>query len=184
MSTAELQKIVEKLAISQAETDRQMKETGLQMKETDKKIKGLSDLFTGQWGKLVEALVDSGLPNLFRRWDIAVRQVSRGHEIYDNGVKIAEIDILLHNGGEDVAVEVKTTLRSGDVKEHLARLEKVRAAVPIYSTGSKKLYGAVAALKYDAEADLYAERQGMFVLKSSEGIFEIANEGGFRPKAD
>lgn len=152
------------------------------MKETDKKIKGLSELFTGQWGKLVEALVDSGLPKVFRKQGIAVRQVSRRHEIYDGAVKIAEIDVLLHNGGEDVAVEVKTTLRSKDVKEHLARLKKVRAAVPAYSTGGKKLYGAVAALKFDAEADLFAERQGMFVLKSSEGIFEIINGSGFRRK--
>jgi hypothetical protein len=39
MSTAELQQIVERLALSQKETDRQMK-------ETDRKIKELSGLFT------------------------------------------------------------------------------------------------------------------------------------------
>jgi hypothetical protein len=182
MGTAELQEIVADLAKSTKRLEASQKETDRQMKETDRKIKGLSELFTGQWGKLVEALVDSGLPKLFRGRGIAVREVSRRHEIYDGSQKIAEIDVLLHNGGEDVAVEVKTSLRVKDVKEHLERLEKVRASVPSYSEGGKKLYGAVAGLKYDSEVDLYAERQGLFVLKSSEGIFEITNQSGFVPQ--
>ena len=45
MSTAELQAIVEKLAISQSETDRQMHETSREMKESknsvDKHLKEL-----------------------------------------------------------------------------------------------------------------------------------------------
>ncbi len=185
MSTVELREFINDLAKSQAETDRQMKETSEQMKETDKKIKGLNDLFTSQWGKLVEALVDSGLPKLFRARGIEVKQQGRRHEFLDGGSlrKIAEIDVLLHNGGEDVAVEVKTTLRVKDVKEHVARLEKVRAAVPVYRDGGKRLFGAVAALKFEAEADVYAERQGFFVLKSAAGMFEITNAAAFVPRA-
>lgn len=61
----------------QKETALQMKETAdqkktadqvtdRQMKETDRKIKELSQLFTGQWGKLVEALMQPGCVRLFR----------------------------------------------------------------------------------------------------------------------
>ena len=53
MSTAELQQIVERLALSQQETARQMQE--------------ISGLFTSQWGKLVEALMRPARYNCFRR---------------------------------------------------------------------------------------------------------------------
>lgn len=39
------------------EMDRRFKETG-------KKIKALEELFVGQWGKLVESLVEGGLVRL------------------------------------------------------------------------------------------------------------------------
>jgi hypothetical protein len=190
MSTAELKELVAELARStkelrdsQTETDRLIKETGLQMKQTDRKISALNDLFTGQWGKLVEALVDSGLPALFQERGIAVRSVSRRHTIHRGKDKIAEIDVLLRDGFEDIGVEVKTTCRIADVNEHIERLKTVRAAVPDYESGRLKLLGAMAALKYESEADVYAQRKGLFVLVSREGLFGIANPIGFQPKA-
>lgn len=177
MSTAELKEIVANLAKSQAETDRQMK-------ETDRKLKELSELFTGQWGKLVEALVNAGLPSLFRSVGIKVHQVSRRHEVVDDlGRKLAEVDILLHNGGEDVAVEVKTTCRPKDIDEHIERLGVLHESILTYSSGSKKLYGAVAALRYEADADVYAKKKGMYVLESREGLFSVTNGDGFKPNA-
>ena len=57
MSTAELQAIVEKLAISQAETDRQMKESkttvDIQLKELGRQIGGLGNKF----GAFTEGMV-------------------------------------------------------------------------------------------------------------------------------
>ena len=43
------------------ETDLQFKETDKKFQETDKKIKELTALFTSQWGKLVESLVEGDL---------------------------------------------------------------------------------------------------------------------------
>ncbi len=196
MSTEELQAIVAETARSirdlkdsQAETDRQMREsraeTDRQMKETDRKLKELSSLFTNQWGKLVEALLRSGLPKLFRVRGLEVTEVSRNVEILDKvtGQKRAEIDVYLQNGGEDVAVEVKTTCRPKDVDEHITRLKLLHTLIPSYSTGGKKLYGAVAALKFESEADTYAEKQGLFVLKCTDNVATIANGEKFSPKS-
>ncbi|MCK9271592.1 MAG: hypothetical protein M0P50_14250, partial [Bacteroidales bacterium] len=47
-------------------------ETDKQFKETDKKIKELSALFTSQWGKLVESLVEGDLVNILKQWGIQV----------------------------------------------------------------------------------------------------------------
>ena len=40
------------------------------MKETDRKIKKLNDLFTGQWGKLMESLVEGDLIKLLKERQI------------------------------------------------------------------------------------------------------------------
>ena len=202
MSTAELQAIVAAnaqtiadLRKSQSETDRQMKETDRQMKErqaetdsqmkaTDRKIKELSRLFTTQWGKLVEALMEPGCVKLFRERGIAVARACTNQEWFrDDGSKVAEVDVFLVNGGEDVAVEVKTTCQPKDIDEHIERLAKIKSLRPEYRDGSKKLYAAVAALKYSAQADDYAWRKGFYVLKSSDGIVTIENEKEFIPVA-
>lgn len=164
-----------------ADLARFQKETAVQMKETDRKISKLEAVFNAQWGRLVEALVNSGLPALFQQRGIAVTRVSRGQTIHQDGQTVAEIDVLVENGLEDIAVEVKTTCRVGDVKRHLARLEKVRNLRADYRDGIKKLYGAIAALKFDSEADEFAKRKGLFVLQSKEGLFKITNAEDFKP---
>ena len=98
------------------DTDRRFKETDKQFKETDKKIKELSNLFTTQWGKLVEALVEPGAVNLFRERGIDVRYTARRIEVEDKKRrKIAEYDLLLVNDKEVVIIEVKTTVKKEDV---------------------------------------------------------------------
>lgn len=111
-------------------------------------------------------------------------EVSRNVEILDKetGEKRAEIDVYLQNGGEDVAVEVKTTCRPKDVDEHIVRLRLLHDLIPSYR-GEKKLYGAIAALKYESEAELYAERQGLYVLKCTDSIATIGNGPNFEPKS-
>jgi len=96
------------------ETDKQFKETDKQFKETDKKIKALSELFTSQWGKLIESLVEGDLIKLLNLRGIPV------HETYErvHGCYLGtnyEFDIIAENGDEIVVVEVKTTLRPKDV---------------------------------------------------------------------
>jgi len=40
------------------ETDKKFRDTDKKMQDTDKKIKELANLFTTQWGKLIESLVE------------------------------------------------------------------------------------------------------------------------------
>ncbi|MBP6445942.1 MAG: hypothetical protein KA341_04005, partial [Saprospiraceae bacterium] len=48
------------------ETDSRFKETDIKFKETDKRIKAAFDLFEGQWGKLMESLVEGDLIKLLQ----------------------------------------------------------------------------------------------------------------------
>lgn len=105
----ELRENTEKLG----ESTKELREHG---RETDRKIRELSSLFTSQWGKLVEALVEPGAVNLFRKRGIKVQYSARRIEVEDEtGRKVAEYDIVLVNDDEMVVIEVKTTVKKEDV---------------------------------------------------------------------
>ena len=177
-----LDKVGEEIEALKDEMERRSKETDRQMRETDKKIKELSNLFTTQWGKLVEALVEPGVLDLFRKQGIKIKYTTRRLELEDeNGRKIAEFDILLVNDEEAVVIEVKTTVKKEDVDYFLEKLGKAREWVSLLRM-KKRIYGAVAGLSYDEGVDRYAYRQGLFVLKSEGGIIKIANDENFIPK--
>lgn len=40
-------------------------------------------------------------------------------------------------------------------------------------SGARKLYGAVAALRYESDADVCAKKKGMYVMESREGLFSV-----------
>ncbi len=165
------------------ETDRilteRFQETDKQFKETDKKIRELDRLFTTQWGKLVESLVEGDLIKLLQAKDIKVErttQRSKGNYQGEN----YEYDIIAYNGNEIVIVEVKTTLRPQDVTDFHERLWKVKKYIPDYK--EKIVYGAVAFITADSASDRMAEKQGFFVIRATGNSSAIINEPGFKPK--
>ena len=163
------------------ETDRKFKETDRRFKQTDREIKKLANLFTTQWGKLVEALVEPGAVNLFRQRGIDVHYTARRVEVEDDsGRKIAEFDILLMNDKETVVIEVKTTVKKDDVDYLLEKLSKIKDY--LRDLRHRKVYGAVAGISFEEGVDRYAYRSGLFVLKSEGGIIRIANDPGFKPR--
>jgi type I restriction-modification system DNA methylase subunit len=88
-----------------------------------------------------------------------------------------EWDVLLINSGELVAVEVKSRLRDGHLERMEEKLAAFEKAFPQYANYG--VYGAVAALKYNAHLDKVAEQRGLFVFQPSREV----NKKGFRPKA-
>ena len=163
------------------ETAKRFEETDKRFKETDKKIKELSNLFTTQWGKLVEALVEPGAVNLFRERGIDVYYTARRIEVEDEKRrKIAEYDIVLVNDKEVVVIEVKTTVKREDVDYFLEKLMRFKEWFPRYRR--YKVYGAVAGISFEEGVDRYAYRCGLFVLRSEGGIICIANDPKFRPR--
>ena len=80
-------------------------------------------------------------------------------------------------------MEVKTTLKVEDVKKHIKkRLKKFYSFFPEYER--KQIYGGVAYIDVNEEADKFAYRQGLFVLAlSGENLVEIKNDENFKPTA-
>ena len=180
------------LVKSQKETDRQLKETDRQLKkskldldrhfkETERERKKLHELFTGQWGRLVEALVEGGLVNFLKQRQINIStSYSRVKKTLKKGQEY-EFDIVAANGSEVVPVEVKTTMDKNDVDDFIKKLKIFKTLFSAHK--NKKIYGAVAYLKAHQSSHVYAERQGLFVIRAVEDSASITNEKAFKPRA-
>ena len=167
------------------ETDRQLKESKLdvdrQLKETDRRLKELDNLFNGQWGKLIEALVEGSLVNLLKQRHIDVSSCSSRVKKPLKQGQDYEFDIIAANGSEVVPVEVKTTMKTKDVDDFIKKLKIFKTLFPDYK--NKKVYGAVAYLKAHQSSHVYAERKGLFVIRAVGDSAFIINEKSFKPKA-
>ncbi len=149
-------------------------------RETDRRLKKAEDMFTSQWGRLMESLVQGDLVPLLQQRGIAVEMTTQRVAASRNGEHF-ELDILAANGTEAVAVEVKTTLRPRDVKRFEEKMARFREWLPAY--GGHRIYGAVAYLEADESVVRQAERRGLFVIRATGSSASIVNDPDFRPRA-
>jgi hypothetical protein len=168
------------------ETDRQLQETGRyiqetdrQMRETDRRLKKAEDLFTTQWGKLMESLVSGDLVRLLDGRGIGVQRLAQ-RTLERRGGESYEVDILAVNGEEIVVVEVKTTLRPEDVRWFRSKLGRFKEWWPEYR--DRRVYGAMAYLQASDGVARHAERQGFFVIRATGDSASIVNAEDFEPR--
>lgn len=158
------------------ETDRRLQEiyeqTERQMRDTDNKMKELQGLFTTQWGKLVEALCRPAALKLFQDKGIKIDQIYKEvhHDKYlENEM---EVDAILCNTVEAVAVEVKTTCKINDVDYFMGKMKHFKEIFHRFADCT--VYPAIAALKFDEDSDIYALKHGLYVMRATgDGVFSL-----------
>ena len=148
--------------------------------ETDRRFKKLEKLFGGQWSRLVESLVEGDLIKLLKNRKISVDKTMSRIRAGKDSKYDYEFDILAVNGKEIVAVEVKTTLDTDDVKYFIEKLNLFKKIFPEYS--DKTIFGAIAYLREDSHSAKYADRQGLLVIRATGSSASIVNKKSFRPK--
>jgi len=161
------------------DTDKKFQDTDKKFQETDKKLNKLEYLFTSQWGKLVESLVEGDIITILNQRGIEVTYTIKRRAGCRDGINY-EFDIIAINGKEIVIIEVKTTLRPGDIRDFLKKLKQAKNWMPDYS--DKKIYGAVAFLTEDSGTSSLAERKGLFVIRATGDSASIVNHNDFVPK--
>ena len=165
------------------ETDARLAEqsakTDAQIEATNAGLNRLESLFTSQWGKMLEALVEPAALALFQARGIEIKRTySRPKSKIDG--RTMELDVVLEDETDLVLIEVKSTLKVADVQEFLADLAELPLFFPRYA--GMNVYAAVAGLTIDEGADRYANRRGLFVLGvTGEGVVSIKNDFNFRP---
>ena len=188
--------ILHELAQSQQETDRKFQETDKKFQDTDKQFQDTDKQFqetdrkikevTGNIGKLgnrlgefIEDAVRPAVVRLFRQRGIDVHEVHPNVSSQRAGEGV-EIDVLVVNDVEIVAIECKSKLSVDDVNEHVERLAKIKRLLPSYA--DKRVLGAVAAMVIDDSVAQYAYRKGLYVIGQSGDHLEIRNAEGFVAK--
>jgi len=159
-----------------------LEESNKKLEIEDKRLQKKIDSLTGVWGKFVEGLVLPKIIEMFQARGIEIEMSAQSVKGFKNGQEFYEIDILLVDTNIAVAVEVKSTLSIDDVNEHLARLDKIRQVKPkLFNLSGATIYGAVAGMIIEQDADRYAYKKGLFVLRQKGNIVEIVNDDKFKP---
>jgi hypothetical protein len=144
---------------TQQETQKARDEAWKAIRETQKNIGGLNN----RLGSVVEHILTPGLPKKFKKFGYSFTRIASYK--YAAGVW-AQIDGMLENGTQAMAVEVKMTLRHSDIDDHIVRMEKVRKYADEH--GDKRQFiGAIAAIITDKSTREYALKKGLFVIEPS-----------------
>jgi len=144
---------------AQKESQKVRDEAWKAIRETQKNIGGLNRSL----GSMVEHILTPGLPKKFKKFGYSFTRIASYK--YAAGVW-AQIDGMLENGTQAMAVEVKFTLKQTDIDDHLVRMEKVRKFAD-ENGDTRQFIGAIAAINIDESARNYALKKGLFVIEPS-----------------
>ena len=168
------------------DTDRKFQDTDRKFQETERVLREKLDRVTNAIGKLgnrlgdfIEDAVRPAAVRLFRERGIEVHEVHQQVSAARGGEGI-EVDLLVVNDQDAIAIECKSLLSVDDVNEHRERLAKLKRLLPAYA--SKRMLGAVAAMVIPDKVATYAMRQGFFVIGQSGEQLVIRNDPSFQPK--
>ncbi len=190
---AELATKQTELVNAQKETERHFQESEKRLQETERILKESSQKtdtqisrlskeignLGGKWGRFVENMVAPACETLFLNRGIPVHRVSQRVK-QKLAHQTLEVDVLVSNENHVLAVEVKSTLGVDDIKEFIQDLIEFKQFFPEYN--QKQLYGAVAGIEIEENADKYAYKQGLFVLVQAGETIKILNGDNFQPK--
>lgn len=160
---------------------RLFQQTDKKFQETDRKIKELAisiGRLGNRLGDFIEDAVRPSAVRLFRERGIEVHEVQQNVSVQRDGEGI-EIDLMVVNDTEAVAVECKSNLKLDDVNEHLERLDKLKKLLPRYK--EFKVMGAVVAMVIPDNVARYAYSKGLFVIGQSGEHLVIRNDVKFIP---
>ena len=166
-------------------TDEQVKKTDEQVNKTTESINQANGNFNTKWGTFLENLVKGDLVGLLRTRGIEVERILSKLEFSrPDGSVGGEYDLVALGGGGTVVVEVKTSLKTGDVDGFLKNLKNFKKNYPEYGYG--RLYGALAYLgSADRSPKTYALKKGLFLIQSpggKPGVSTIVNARDFKPR--
>ena len=163
-------------------TDKRFQATDKKFQATDKKIKEVTKnigRLGNKLGDFIEEMVRPAAVRLFRERGIEVHEVYQNVSVTRDNEGI-EIDLLVVNDNNVIAIECKSTLGIDDINDHLQRLEKLKRLLPAYA--NKRLMGAVTAMIIPGNVANYAYRNGLYVIGQTGDQLVVRNDLKFKAK--
>ncbi|MFM7365774.1 MAG: hypothetical protein ACKO11_15015 [Cuspidothrix sp.] len=161
------------------ETDRRFQKTERLLNQESQKLNKQLGNLGNRLGEFVESQVRPAAVRLFQERGIAVKEIANNVSV-KRGNEGLEIDLLVVDGSEAIAIEAKSKLSQDDVDEHLQRLAKFKRLLPRYE--NFQILGAVAAMVITDEVASYANNKGLFIIAQSGDNLVILNDSKFQPR--
>jgi phage shock protein A len=160
------------LRASQAQTDAQIRQmtakTDAQIEKMSRKVDKLAENVGGlnrSMGELIESLMTSRLWEKFNAYGHhLVRAYPRVPIYNEKNEQMSDIDILLSNTDECMAVEVKREADDDDIDHHLKRMKLIEKYPPAEVKG-KKVYSAIAGAVVPPDVRDYAYGKDIYMLE-------------------
>jgi len=171
--------LLRELTESQKETDRMMKETDRKMARVSKQMGDLHNSF----GEMAEHLVAPSIHERFNELGYHFNAVAPGgyKVLDDKGKVVAQVDILLENSNNIMAVEVKAKVHTKDIEHHVKRLELLRKHWN--KRGDKRvIQGSIAGAIFGNIEKQAAIEAGLYVLVQSGDTMKLELPDGFVPQ--
>lgn len=176
----EIRAILKESEQERRELTREIRAMAAQQKATDRRL----GEYANGWGEIVEDVACRSIHRLFKKLGFAGEAFRRLCKQDMDGNALMEIDFLLVGTLRDrpvcILFEIKSRMKREFVSEHLERIAEFRKVFPEYA--SRDVQGGVAAISYAQGTDRYAERQGLWVLRSRDDLMRLANRKSFAPK--
>jgi len=155
--------MIEELGKKQEATDRQIKRTSKEVGALGSRI-----------GRIIENMVKGRIVDKFRALQYEITEYNPHKKFENKALNIrGEIDLFLENGDLAILVEVKTTLETKDVRDHILRIEKFRRHIDAKGNDKRRFIGAVAGAVVEGDAETLAHENGMYVIVQSGKAVEI-----------
>ncbi len=170
---------------AQKETDRKFQETDRKFQETDKQLKELGKQIGGlgeKFGSFTEGLALPSMEKILRE--------RFGMEVISPSVRVSkagqhlEIDVLAYANGplnQVYVVEVKSHPREESITQISNLLTRFRNYFPEHR--DKQVFGILAAVDMSAALRERALRQGLYVARIHDNVFELDIPDDFQPRA-
>jgi len=183
MTDRELRSLVASLAVSQKETDLQIKETNRevwgQLKELGRQIGGLGNKF----GTFTEGLMWTSLTRmLFEHFGCDTVSPTTLKRRQSDGSEL-EVDVLGYSNGTAnrvVVVEIKSQLTERDLDQFEGTLRCFGEYFPEHQ--GKTIEGVVAAIGIQTPMSEAVSRRGLHLARASDESFTLADPVGFQPR--
>ena len=177
MTDKELKELVASLAVSQKETDKQIKQVSIEVKQVNKQLGELGN----KWGTFTEGMAIRSIKKiLLDQFKIPV--ITRNVEKQINGESI-EMDAFGYENSTintAVIVEIKSHLRDDAVEQ----IERIMADFPKFfpDHADKKLYGIIACVYAHDSIKNLLRKKGIYLAVLHDETFELYPFKNFTPK--
>ena len=168
MTDDELKALVESLAVSQKETDVQLKETGRKLDKVAKMIGGVSK----SQGDVAEDFFYNSFIKDNHLGELSFDDITKNMAKH-RGKTQEEYDIFLTNGESIAIIEVKYKAHVDDIKKLTRKFDNFKKLFPIYK--DYKLYGAMASFYFNQDTKDELLNAGYFIVERSGDLIKTEN---------